>query len=77
MRLLTKAMQCYEWLYNLVLIPVQTISQAMIYHSKQQSIIQLHIQRANNRLQIKVLTHLTSVTVITSTVKARYLAPRL
>ena len=46
----------YEWLHSHALIHVQTINQQIIYHSKPSSVIQLHVQLTNHRIQIKVLT---------------------
>jgi len=46
----------YEWLHSHALIHVQTINQRIIYHSKPSSVIQLHVQQTDHRIQIKVLT---------------------
>ena len=46
----------YEWLHSHALIHVQTINQRIIYHSKPSSVIQLHVEQTNHRIQIKILT---------------------
>jgi len=46
----------YEWLHSHALTHVQTINQRIIYHSKPSSVIQLHVQQTNHRIQIKVWT---------------------
>jgi len=46
----------YEWLHSHAIIHVQKINRRIIYHSKPSSVIQLHVQQTNHRIQIKVLT---------------------
>jgi len=65
----------YEWLHSHALILVQTINQRIIYHSKPSSVIQLHVQLTNHRIQIKVLTCLLQLLKMISssgTIKTGY-----